>query len=321
MSLEAGEQIANMMVLDPYPGFESEHFSMPCRNVLPKPRQTPHPPMWIACTNRDTIKVAARNRLRALAFSFIDPDAAKAWVDVFYDVVESEECVPLGHSVNANVALVAGFAVHGRGGSGSPRREDRLLRLPVMRCTHDVVPGRTDLWGKFQPGGARRHHAHVAAAEAAGDDYEAASVRPTTLAVTSVISPTSASTRSSSSSKPVATDTKTSAPHSSCSQQRSSRVRVGRGRAAAAQSRRTGAVHRGRTGTQAVDAADRRRGHSHRVGLDQEPPNQRTHLNEPNRRTSRNGSAPARTPPDRDLRSAILIWPDAAWRPPTAAQC
>ena len=52
MSLEAAEQIANMMVLDPYPGYTSEHFSMPCPNVLPKPRQKPHPPMWIACTNR-----------------------------------------------------------------------------------------------------------------------------------------------------------------------------------------------------------------------------------------------------------------------------
>ena len=39
MALEAAEQIANMMVLDPYPGYESETFSMPCRNVIPKPRQ------------------------------------------------------------------------------------------------------------------------------------------------------------------------------------------------------------------------------------------------------------------------------------------
>jgi hypothetical protein len=24
---------------------------MPCRNVIPKPVQKPHPPMWMACTN------------------------------------------------------------------------------------------------------------------------------------------------------------------------------------------------------------------------------------------------------------------------------
>ena len=47
------------MVMDPYPGYEGHGFSFPCRNVVPKPVQKPHPPMWMACTNRDTIKVAA----------------------------------------------------------------------------------------------------------------------------------------------------------------------------------------------------------------------------------------------------------------------
>ena len=50
LSLEAAEQVANMMVMEPYPGFDGEGFSMPCRNVVPKPMQKPHPPMWIACT-------------------------------------------------------------------------------------------------------------------------------------------------------------------------------------------------------------------------------------------------------------------------------
>ncbi|MDX2378487.1 MAG: LLM class flavin-dependent oxidoreductase, partial [Acidimicrobiia bacterium] len=153
MSLEAGEQIANMMVMDPYPGFESEFFSMPCRNVLPKPRQRPHPPMWIACTNRDTIKVAARNGLGALAFSFVDPDEARTWADIYYDIIKSDECVPLGHTVNPNVALVAGFSLD----------EDRTTAITNGQegfeffayalnalVAHDQVPGRTDLWGEFQ---------------------------------------------------------------------------------------------------------------------------------------------------------------------------
>ena len=43
MALEAAEQICNMMVLTPYPGYEGEGFSLPCRNVLPQPLQDPHP--------------------------------------------------------------------------------------------------------------------------------------------------------------------------------------------------------------------------------------------------------------------------------------
>jgi len=175
MSLEAGEQIANMMVLDPYPGFESEYFSLPCRNVLPKPRQRPHPPMWIACTNRETIKVAARNGLGALAFSFIDPDEAKLWVDIYYDIIKSDECVPLGHTVNANVALVSGFSLHADRAEAVRRGREGFeffgYALNAL-VAHDQVPGRTDLWGEFQAlRGADATERKVAEAVAAGDDY------------------------------------------------------------------------------------------------------------------------------------------------------
>jgi alkanesulfonate monooxygenase SsuD/methylene tetrahydromethanopterin reductase-like flavin-dependent oxidoreductase (luciferase family) len=175
MSLEAAEQIANMMVMDPYPGFESEHFSMPCRNVLPKPRQTPHPPMWIACTNRDTIKVAARNGLGALAFSFVDPEEARTWADIYYDIIKSDECVPLGHTVNANLALVTGFSLHEDRTEAIQRGQEGFeffgYALNAL-VAHDQVPGRTNLWGEFQERrGPERAAARIAEAEAAGDTY------------------------------------------------------------------------------------------------------------------------------------------------------
>lgn len=175
MALEAAEQVANMMVLDPYPGFESEYFSLPCRNVLPKPRQKPHPPMWMACTNRDTIAVAARNGIGALAFSFIDPDEAKHWVEIYDDIVTSDECVPLGHTVNANIALVAGFSLHEDRAEAVRRGREGFdffgYALNAL-VAHDQVPGRTDLWGEFHARrGAGATDRHVEAALAAGDDY------------------------------------------------------------------------------------------------------------------------------------------------------
>ncbi len=175
MALEAAEQIANMMVLDPYPGYTSDTFSMPCRNVLPKPRQKPHPPMWMACTNRDTIKVAARNGLGALAFSFVEPDEAKAWVDIYYDIIRSEECVPLGHTVNANIALVTGFSLHEDRSEAIRRGLEGFeffgYALNAL-VAHDQVPGRTTVWQEFQ---ARRSpdslERKIAAAAADGDDH------------------------------------------------------------------------------------------------------------------------------------------------------
>ncbi|MDH3641486.1 MAG: LLM class flavin-dependent oxidoreductase [Gammaproteobacteria bacterium] len=153
LSLESAEQIANMMVMDPYPGFEGNSFSMPCRNVLPKPYQKPHPPMWLACTNRKTIEVAARNGLGALAFTFVDPDEAKTWADTYYSIIKSDECVPLGHSVNANLAVVAGFSLHEDAEEGRRRGVDgfAFFRYAVNALVaNDVKPGRTTLWEEYE---------------------------------------------------------------------------------------------------------------------------------------------------------------------------
>ncbi len=152
MALEAAEQIANMMAMDPYPGFEGQYFSMPCRNVLPKPTQKPHPPMWMACTNRHTIETAARNGLGALAFSFVDPDEAKHWADAYYSIICSEECKPLGHAVNANIAMVAPFSLHHDrqkaidNGIHGFRFFNYAMRALVEK---DNVPGRTRLWEDY----------------------------------------------------------------------------------------------------------------------------------------------------------------------------
>src|SRR5262245_16092544 len=45
MALEAAEQIANMLAMSPYPGFDGRYFKMDCRNTVPKPVQKPHPPL------------------------------------------------------------------------------------------------------------------------------------------------------------------------------------------------------------------------------------------------------------------------------------
>ena len=176
LALEAAEQIANMMVLEPYPGFDGDSFSMPCRNVLPKPLQKPHPPMWMACTNRETIKVAARHGLGALTFSFIDPDEARTWVSTYYDIVRSDECVPLGHSVNANVAMVTGFSLHEDRAEAIRRGHEGFeffgFALNALVAS-DTVPGRSDLWERFQRGREGRTDALIEQALGAGDDYAA----------------------------------------------------------------------------------------------------------------------------------------------------
>src|ERR1700733_13559417 len=52
--------IARMFVENPFMGHEGKYFSMPVRNVVPKPVQKPHPPLWVACSRRETIHLAAK---------------------------------------------------------------------------------------------------------------------------------------------------------------------------------------------------------------------------------------------------------------------
>ena len=152
--LEATEQICNMLAMDPYPGFQGEFFEMPCRNLVPKPVQKPHPPVWVACSNRDTIKMAAEKGMGVLCFAFTDPADAKHWVDEYYDIIRSEKCVPIGHTVNANVAMVTSFSVH-------PDKEEAIRRgkqgfdffryaLANLYIFGEHKPGRTDIWQAFE---------------------------------------------------------------------------------------------------------------------------------------------------------------------------
>ncbi len=153
MWLEATEQVANILAMDPYPGFEGKYFSMPCRNLVPKPVQKPHPPMWLACSSRETIHVAAKLGLGALTFAFVDPEEASRWVSDYYETFE-RECVPIGQTVNPNIAMVTGFSCH-EDAEEARRRGNDGFRFFGYALAHFYVfgehkPGRTNVWQNFE---------------------------------------------------------------------------------------------------------------------------------------------------------------------------
>lgn len=151
---EGVEQTANMMTMRPYPGYEGQFFSMPPRNIVPKPVQKPHPPIWMACSRRESILRAARHGVGALVFGFVEASQAKAWRDEYYEIIKSEECVPIGHSVNANFATLNGMMVHENHDEAVRRGLDGF-RFFGYSIAHYAVygehrPGRTNLWKRFQ---------------------------------------------------------------------------------------------------------------------------------------------------------------------------
>jgi alkanesulfonate monooxygenase SsuD/methylene tetrahydromethanopterin reductase-like flavin-dependent oxidoreductase (luciferase family) len=150
---DAMQAIARMFVEEPFAGWDSEFWSMPPRNVVPKPLQKPHPPLWVACSRRETIQFAARNGIGALSFSFVEPEDAGHWVEEYYALLESDECVPVGFDVNPNVAVVLPMMLHDdeataidRGIDGAHFFGYSLAHFYGMG-TH--VPGQTVVWDEF----------------------------------------------------------------------------------------------------------------------------------------------------------------------------
>jgi alkanesulfonate monooxygenase SsuD/methylene tetrahydromethanopterin reductase-like flavin-dependent oxidoreductase (luciferase family) len=172
---EEGLRVAlRCLTENPFTGHAGRFVTMPPRNVVPKPRQKPHPPVWVACSRRDTIHLAARKGIGALTFAFIDPEEARHWIDEYHATLATEG-VPIGDAVNPNVACVSTFMCH-------PDENEALRRgleganFFGYSLAHYYIfgrhqPGVSDVWAEYQ----RRRGEHgfdptaVAAAAQHGD--------------------------------------------------------------------------------------------------------------------------------------------------------
>lgn len=101
---EALDVVTRMFVEEPFAGVDGRYVTMPPRNVVPKPLQKPHPPLWVACSRRDTILLAAETGIGALSFSFAEPEEAAEWVREYEEIIAGERCLPIGFDVNAQIA-------------------------------------------------------------------------------------------------------------------------------------------------------------------------------------------------------------------------
>jgi luciferase family oxidoreductase group 1 len=89
--------------------WHGKYFNFPARNVIPKPYQKPHPPLWVACSNITTIASAGQWGLGALGFQFLSPDAARAWVNRYYVNITRHLSRLTDYPINPNLAMVSGF--------------------------------------------------------------------------------------------------------------------------------------------------------------------------------------------------------------------
>lgn len=84
--------------------YDGRFFTMPQRNVLPKPYTKPHPPIWVACGSPSTFEKAGKLGLGALCFSLGTPQDFEPLIKIYKDAIKHAE--PVGGFVNDNVACV-----------------------------------------------------------------------------------------------------------------------------------------------------------------------------------------------------------------------
>jgi alkanesulfonate monooxygenase SsuD/methylene tetrahydromethanopterin reductase-like flavin-dependent oxidoreductase (luciferase family) len=134
--------------------YEGNYFKFPLRNVLPKPFQKPHPPLWVACSQLDTLAMAGHRGMGALGFQFLSADAANAWVASYYNNFVKRQEKLTDYTPNANIALVCGFMC-AKTDEEAMRKADGwtffqfALRFYVQ-LGRPVEPGTVNLWQEYQ---------------------------------------------------------------------------------------------------------------------------------------------------------------------------
>jgi alkanesulfonate monooxygenase SsuD/methylene tetrahydromethanopterin reductase-like flavin-dependent oxidoreductase (luciferase family) len=136
--------------------YEGSYFKFPLRNVVPKPLQRPHPPLWMACSQLETIERAGRLGFGALGFQFVSADAAHAWVHAYYNAVTKRLAQLADYLINPNLALVS-FFMCAETDEEARRRADGAtffqfaLRYYGQSAARErPAPGTVNMWDEYE---------------------------------------------------------------------------------------------------------------------------------------------------------------------------
>jgi alkanesulfonate monooxygenase SsuD/methylene tetrahydromethanopterin reductase-like flavin-dependent oxidoreductase (luciferase family) len=104
--------------------WEGMSFSMPERNVLPKPLQEPHPPMWVTVTSPGTELDAAQRGMGCLGVAAVSYEEQDRRTQQYHRVIAG--CEPVGGLVNDRVHTMNFLYCH------EDYREAARVGLPMV---------------------------------------------------------------------------------------------------------------------------------------------------------------------------------------------
>ncbi len=135
--------------------YDGPYFKFPLRNVLPKPIQKPHPPLWVACSQLETIEMAGRCGIGALGFQFLSAEMAHAWVHAYYNSFVLRQNRLTDYAPNCNIAMVSYFMCAETDDEARRRAEGvtffqfSLAFYSSARNRERAAPGTVSLWDEY----------------------------------------------------------------------------------------------------------------------------------------------------------------------------
>ncbi|MCI0441441.1 MAG: LLM class flavin-dependent oxidoreductase [Chloroflexi bacterium] len=96
--LESLQMIPQIWQTDGNFEWEGKFYNVPPREILPKPKQQPHPPIWMACTQPASYEIAADAGIGVLSFGSGAPAGMRGHVEKYRENIENAK--PVGAFVN-----------------------------------------------------------------------------------------------------------------------------------------------------------------------------------------------------------------------------
>jgi alkanesulfonate monooxygenase SsuD/methylene tetrahydromethanopterin reductase-like flavin-dependent oxidoreductase (luciferase family)/putative sterol carrier protein len=139
----------DMLVESPFAGTDA----IPPRDVVPKPLQQPHPPLWSVLSRRSDVRAAGAAGLGALVLTAVEPEDIGGWVAEYDAGLTSERAVPVGFGVNGAFAAALPLHVHHDEAEAIARGIDGAHFAAYARGHYATFgehqPGRTSVWEDF----------------------------------------------------------------------------------------------------------------------------------------------------------------------------
>ena len=82
---------------------EGKYYNVPALEVFPKPFQKPHPPLWSACNQEDTSRMAGEQGLGFMTHGKPGPERVGMLIDVYKDAIKDAN--PVGKFINNQVVV------------------------------------------------------------------------------------------------------------------------------------------------------------------------------------------------------------------------